>query len=121
MLSSVKRHGFGTPKSEETMKRQLTSLIGHLESLEDGTIDHEGMKTILMKAAVGVIMKIVANQDYAFDDEELEDVLVRVKNFMESCSRMLSSACSSQTSSPISSCGSSNGNMEEKPKLPWAT
>ena len=83
VMSSLKTHGFGTIKSEENLQVQRSKIIRHLELQPGNIIEGEELKNLLCKAAACVIMKIVANQDYEFDDPELQDLIQRVVNFMQ--------------------------------------
>ena len=82
MVSSLKTHGFGTTKSEENMRLQLTRLIDHLESQPDNTISKDDLRKLFMKAGACVIMKILVGREYDFEDEDLEKLLKHVQDFM---------------------------------------
>jgi hypothetical protein len=81
-MGSLKTHGFGTMKSEADLKLQVQRIISRIESLPDGNIESSELKYLMEKAGACVIMKIVANMEYDFEDEEIKDLVASAKEFM---------------------------------------
>ena len=83
LLSSLKTHGFGTPKSEEQIHRQLECFTADLEARNGKPYSDQELVDLFMKGATSVLMKMVAGLHFEYDDPELLDLIDKIKRYQK--------------------------------------
>lgn len=81
IMSSLRTHGFGTKKSEESIHLQLENMSNFLKT--DKVLGNEDLEELFLKAASAVLMKMVANQSYEYEDPELLDFIRRINDYQK--------------------------------------